>query len=311
MIGLERVFPGAEMRRRPSSYATSHVTEEVEIVRSGGRRLSLLLKHLGPGSLIPEARDTKPDFLHDPTRELYVYRHLLPALDLGTARLYATRRPAGDRSGWLLLERVSGVELWQIGDMASWKRVARWLATFHRRSAPLVTACGGAPLLRYDRDFLARWPGRAAAFHAERPARERAALARLSRSWQPLVERLSSIPKTILHGDFYPSNVLVDGPRVCPVDWELAAIGPGVVDLAALVSGFEAAERLSLVCAYHDAAGARRWWGGSEELGAAVDDARLYLCLQWLGWAPGWKPPTEHARNWLAEAIELEEERSW
>jgi hypothetical protein len=48
-------------------------------------------------------------------------------------------------------------------------------------------------------------------------------------------------PLTVIHGEFYASNVLIDdgidGIRVCPVDWERAAIGPALIDLAALTGG--------------------------------------------------------------------------
>lgn len=310
MIQLDTLFPGAELRRRPSSYATSHATEEID-VRIGGEYLSLLLKHLGPASLLREARQAKPHFLHDPARELYVYKHLLSGLDIGTARLYSGHWPGGGRNGWLLLEKVDGVELWQAGPMTTWEQVARWLARFHALGAPLVAVSRSAPLLRHDSGFFGRWPRRATAFQVGRPLPERAALASLIRRWPLLVERLLSVPRTIVHGDFHPSNVLVAGPRVCPVDWELAAIGPGVLDLAALVSGFDPAERQRLLRAYENAAGPGQWWTGHEELAMAVDAARLYLCVQWLGWAPGWKPPSEHARDWLGEAMTVVEERSW
>ena len=66
------------------------------------------------------------------------------------------------------------------------------------------------------------------------------------------------MPRTVIHGEFYASNVLVaEGPagtRVAPVDWELAAVAPGAVDLAALVSGdWPEADREEIVAAYRSA----------------------------------------------------------
>jgi aminoglycoside phosphotransferase (APT) family kinase protein len=41
---------------------------------------------------------------------------------------------------------------------------------------------------------------------------------------------------------------------VCPVDWEMAAVGPGLVDLAALsAGGWTAPEREALALAYYAA----------------------------------------------------------
>ena len=75
----------------------------------------------------------------------------------------------------------------------------------------------------------------------------------------------------------------------------MAGIGPGVLDLAALATAWEGADRARIVAAYAD------------ERGAPVDEedldaARLVLAVQWLGWAEGWEPPREHATDWLAEA---------
>lgn len=43
----------------------------------------------------------------------------------------------------------------------------------------------------------------------------------------------------------------------------------------------------------------------------ALDDCRLALCVQWLGWSPRWSPPAEHFQDWLALAVRLAEARGW
>src|SRR6185436_10288417 len=75
----------------------------------------------------------KPPFLHDPQREIAVYReviapHRLPA----PAFLGAVERPRRGRY-WLFLELVEGDPLWQRGDLAAWERVAAALAAIHAR----------------------------------------------------------------------------------------------------------------------------------------------------------------------------------
>jgi hypothetical protein len=55
--------------------------------------------------------------------------------------------------------------------------------------------------------------------------------------------------------------------------------------------------------AYFEAA--RRPGGSWDEWRADLDAARLLICVQWLGWAPGWTPPAEHRHDWLAEARQL------
>jgi thiamine kinase-like enzyme len=120
-------------------------------------------------------------------------------------------------------------------------------------------------------------------------------------------ERLLALPSVVIHGDLYPSNLLVDtGPPlvVWPVDWELIGRGPAVLDLASLVSGWVPGVRDAMVGAYVEAAGYPAWPNASS-FEEALDAARLHLCVQWLGAPATWAPPSSHAHDWMAEAQEL------
>ena len=117
-------------------------------------------------------------------------------------------------------------------------------------------------LLDYDPAYYRRWIERARSFAAapgQPPARLRA-VEWLAPRYEAASEELLALPRTIIHGEFYASNVLVAGdpadPRVAPVDWELAASAPGVVDLAALVSGgWSDEDREAIAAAYRTTAG--------------------------------------------------------
>jgi thiamine kinase-like enzyme len=105
--------------------------------------------------------------------------------------------------------------------------------------------------------------------------------------------------------------VVVDGAdvSVLPVDWEMAAVGPGAVDLAALVGGWAPAERERLEDAYRaEIAAAGHPLLDAGDLAEQVRRGRLHLALQWIGWAEGWQPPSEHAHDWLGTALTLSEE---
>jgi hypothetical protein len=262
---VDRMLRGA--RRRPHAYGTSHLLEEVEV--DGAR---FILKDLRRP---PEA---KPRFLHDPSREIEAYRTILRGSGLGTPQLAA----AAD--GLLLLEKVEGRALWQIGEIDVWQDVASWAADAHGR---LVRHVDSAFLLRYDAPWYAMWLERARALVGPLPPVEQV--------HGVAVERLLAEPATVIHGEFYPSNVLVSGARVCPVDWEMVAAGPGVVDLAALVTGWDEETAGLIVAAYGNV---------QADVMAA---ARLHLALRWLGWSPGWSPPPEHRRDWRTEALEAAE----
>jgi hypothetical protein len=267
-----------EIARRPYEYRTSHRIEEVEFVLADGKRLDLLFKDLRRSELGPTARLAKPDFLYDPRREVRAYA-LLANAGLGTPVCH----DAG--SHWLLLEKVRGIELWQVGDIGTWLETARWLARLHEHFASRAPSIDG--LLRYDPTYFRLWPARARRGHP--------AVARILNGYDRVVDLLSALPATFIHGEFYASNVMVAGDRIAPVDWEMAGVGPGILDLAALVSGWGEQERAAIAESYGDVSA------------EALDAAELHLALQWLGWAPEWTPPPEHARDWLAVALDAAE----
>ena len=306
------------LTRRPSRYATSATIEDIDAHLDDGRSLRLILKDMSRDALLETARRTKPTFLYDPRREIEVYRKILAKADLGTAIRYGSAADPRRRRYWLLLEKVPGLELYQVGELELWQEVARRLAEMHDRLARHVDDRSGpsaARLLLHDRDFYLLWLRRAERFVGEAGAsqRSRSALAWLASRYGAIVDRLLDLPVSVIHGEFYASNVLVErrpsGIRVCPVDWEMAAVGPGLVDLAALTSGkWEEADRAAVALTYRAGLTRRDSWPPEPEAFlAAVDHCRLHLCLQWLGWSAGWSPPAEHAQDWLAEALVLAE----
>jgi hypothetical protein len=318
---LERVLSEAldtpvrvsELQRRPSPYRTSFALDEVDATLDGDERLELMLKDLGWKGLTKAGRSAKPAFLYDPLREITVYRRLLGPADLGAPRYYGSLvDPERDRY-WLFMERVVGRELYQVGELERWEQAARWLAVMHSRfAADVEQLTEEACLVRHDRGYYRTWIDRALEFAggSGADARERRGLDWLAARYDGVVERLMTLPVTVIHGEFYASNVLLaDGGRVAPVDWEVAAEGPGLVDVAALTTGWDAPQRGALERAYEDGLRAS---GAPQALPAdpaeALDLCRLHLAVRWLGWAPSdWSPPKEHRRDWLGEALGLAE----
>ena len=306
----------ARFERQPFAYQTSAVIERVEVELDDGTRLALLVKDVSRAGLHHTASKTKPDFLHDPRREVEVYRRILPDGPPGTARYYATLSDAEEDRCWLLLEHVDGRELYQIGELPLWQAAARWLARLHCHWLHRVEELRErAPLLEYNGDLYRLWLSRALEFQSRRSERESAIWQRLSNGYGRIIEQLSALAPTFIHGEFYASNVLVstaamfDRVRVCPVDWEMAAIGPGLMDVAALTAGnWSDDNRRLLLAAYRDGIAE---CGGPQsslvELEHNLDVCRLHVAMQWLGWSADWTPPTEHSHDWLAEAIGLVE----
>jgi len=310
--GLERALStaglkiGKQMRRRPSAYRTSFPLEELDLTLEDGSELRLIFKQLAWAALDEEARLAKPEFLHDPLREPAVYASVLAPHRLGPRYYGAAIDPAAERY-WLFVERVEGRELYQVGDLKLWQAAARWLGGMHASLAGGLERHAARPrLIEYDEAYFRRWIERALDLAAGR-REPRMALERIAARYDRVIEGLLDLPKTFVHGEFYASNVLVAGggrtPRICPVDWEMAAHGPGLVDLAALVSGgWGEEDRKAIVSAY------RRGAVGISFSREDLDLARLHLAVQWLGWAPpSWTPPEGQRHDWLGEALALAE----
>jgi aminoglycoside/choline kinase family phosphotransferase len=264
---------GAEsLDRRPWPYRASLPMEELDL---HGRRL--LLKDLSSSHDL-----TRPPLAPDPRREIAVYRDVLAPLGVnGTPQVAAADEAA---ARWLVLELVDGTPLWQIGDLAVWQEAARWLARLHALPVP-----EGSALVRYD------------AAHLRKRLELTAATQRFAKR---VAERLAALPVRLVHGDFYPANILVEtGPRIRVVDWETCGTGPAVLDVAALISGrWSEQERDQILDAYLAASPAL--------LRLGVDDllyARLLLAAQWIGWHDRWRPPPEQRHDWHRELAELVE----
>ena len=119
------------------------------------------------------------------------------------------------------------------------------------------------------------------------------------------------MPKTFLHGEFYASNILVQEAnaklRVRPVDWEMAGYGPGLVDLAALVSGnWTDEQKTEISLAYYEALPVDvHQTTAQQEFLTTLDYCQLHLAVQWLGWFGRRRPFHAHAQDWLGEVLKL------
>ena len=305
---LFEIAPGAAVTRRPWIYATSSRIEEIEVIRPGGPTVRLVAKYLGRQAMTEAARHAKPETLHSAGRELAVYRDILAGAGLATPALIGGWDGDADGNGVMVLERVQGSPLAEIGDFAVWEAAARWLARMHAKFAAAPprnhpSVDGPTSLVRYDQDQLGTLGRRGLARAAEQRLGTAELLVALGGRHEYALRALASATRTLVHGDFYPSNIVVAGKRIAVVDWELAGVGPGVLDLAALAAGWSGEQRYELLRAYHQAAAAMEPRETFTALVRRVELASLHLALRWVGAAPAWEAPEEHRRDWFADAV--------
>ena len=296
--------------RRPSAYRSSFFVDEIDVTMDDGTIVGLIAKATHCEAMAPEAREAKPSFLWDAARERVTYESILQGLDLNTPS-YLGSYVDGTGVEYLLLERIAGIPLWQYGDFEAWREAARWLARLHTRVgvSAAVTGGAGAHLMRYDRAYYERWMRRASTFHQAAPDD----LASLEERHSQVVEWLLAQPPAFIHGEFYAGNILVetaDVPStflVRPVDWEMAALGPALVDLACLLAGgWTDEERADAVDVYFAECAA----GGAHipermHYLKTLDCCLIHLSVRNLGWSRDWSPPPDRSHDWLQEALRL------
>jgi aminoglycoside phosphotransferase (APT) family kinase protein len=274
--GLMTLKPGpfgrivAVLGRAPNPYRTTFPTEIVRCVFDDRVERRLFVKHYIPG-------------IHDGfgywgggPYEALMYEILSP-LDLGTPIYVGSLANQEKGDAFLVVEFVDGLRI-NLSSPSRMVDAARWLARFHRDATSEARERPG--VRAYDSLFYRSWSQRALEF---------VRLARDGSDWiEPVVRHFESesIPRLLgaepvfIHGEFYPNNVLVDADRICVVDWQSGAFGPGEIDLASLTEGWPP----DVVDACHQAYVRERWPGDAPvAFDAVVDAAYLYWSMRWLG----------------------------
>ena len=303
------------MRVTRSAYASSATLLNVHFTLASGERIHVVYKVDGRNFQIPAARGVTPKVISDAGREALMYRSVLAQDFVADApRLLSSGRVRGG-GRWLLMEWAGRVDLSQVGSRAVWCQAATQLARMHVWGESRVESLPRESLVRWHDPHLNMW-------WAHRARRSQAEFCRMGgvtndpleplwRRYRAVAGRLAAMPRTLVHGDFNASNLLVTGPiagkRVRIIDWETAGIGPGLLDLASLISGRLPRGHIgAIVAAYRsNLAGSALGALSADRFDEALMWCRLALAVRWLGWSPGWSPPPAHAHDWRSEALML------
>ena len=193
--------------------------------------------------------------------------------------------------GQFFLERLNAIPRWQVGSWGRWDDATRWLSNLHD-IAPLPDE---SPIVRYDVGFYEQWFERAT-------SGARGGLDELEPAYRSAMKLLAEAPPSLIHGEYYPSNVLVrahEEQSICPIDFELFGVGSAALDLAALVTGLPERVARRVVSTYLRA---RSVPPDPARLDLLLLCARFHLAIRWLGWSSNWTPPRQHATDWAREA---------
>jgi hypothetical protein len=274
--------------RKPSPYTSTFPSEVVTCRTAGGATLRLFCKHAAGRD--HHAHGHRGGIAY----EAQVYRKVLTPLGVTVPHFYGGYSDGSGDGGLLVLEYLDE-SLWvnKSSDPTAMVKAARWLGAFHAAGQGyLGPARDGVEsfLNSYDRAYYRGWAHRtsqfAGAWHDRFPW--------LSNLWERAEGALAPLlesPPTIIHGEFYPLNVLYHRGAIYPIDWESAAVAAGEIDLATLTEGWPPEVARSCEVEYRRT----RWPDGPPaDLERRLTAARLYLLLRWLGDRPEW---TNHERT--------------
>lgn len=269
--------PLVGLRRQSCDYVTSFPCEIVRARFEDGSKLTLFCKYA--------PRDSHSSYGQrgGVAYEAEVYRGVLHPSGLSTPAFYGSYVETETRTTWLFLEYVNrSMAVNKVDGLTAMKKAVRWIARFHAAQQARLQGNLQLNLSRYDAGYYLGWAQRTAEF--ARHWRRR--LPWLVTACQRLGTELATLagrPQTVIHGEYYPHNVLVQRGVIRPVDWETAAIATGEIDLATLTEEWPQGITRHLELEYRRA----RWPEGSPaDFERALDLARAYVQLRWLGDEP-------------------------
>jgi hypothetical protein len=269
------------IERSPDERGSSFPSEIITVRLASGETLTLRCKYSRHARRDLPGWHTANGHRHGVAYEARVYHQVLEPLGMATPRLWGTY-VGKHGAAWLAIEYLDGSARinsvpWEL------KSAARWIAEFHTRTERWLTDAASRFLSTYGQEYYRGWARRTLA-HARRYCRECPWRESLDEMFERAIVALLEPPRTIIHGEYYPANVLWRRHAVHPVDWESAAIAAGEIDLASLIDEWPPDTIEECEAAYCRT----RWPGGFDEglFGRRLSAARLYLILRWAG-VPG------------------------
>jgi hypothetical protein len=259
--------------RSTNSYTTSFPTEIATCRVEDGSVVKLLCKYDSNKS------DGSYGHRHGVRYEAAVYAELLPRLGATAPRFVGWCEDPASGSAWLALEYLDdAMSAGKVDGAWAMASAARWIGEF-QAAGDRVVASGRPPfLMRYDADYFLGWSRRAAE-NLRSAGHEPAWLGTLRSGFEESVDLLLG-SSTVIHGEYYPHNVLVAAGAVRPIDWESVALGAGEIDLASLTERWPAD---SVAICRREYARAR--WQGvpPDDFDRRLGLASAYFHLRWLG----------------------------
>ena len=258
--------------RRRNEYTSSSQSEIVTVRQPSGACRELLVKYART------APDPEPRCRQGIEYCDRVYRHLVARLPISHLTAWGMILVGDPPVAGLVIDHLSPcLRVSEAPEESGIIAAAEWCGLFHRFGETVRQDESLQFLVRYDRTHYRAWAARAVAIAAAAGGTPDW-LTRLCAAFEEQCELLADVRVTTIHGEFGPQNVLWQEGVIYPIDWESAAIGPGEIDLAALLFNWPNNIVDRCITTYWQARGEAR----PDSFAAAWDAATLFTALRWL-----------------------------
>jgi Ser/Thr protein kinase RdoA (MazF antagonist) len=268
-----------------------------------GKREKLFVKYLGS-----EQSDHPDKQCRD--REIQVYEQFLKYGNLPVVGYRGFRWNSQTSRHELFVEYVDDWSL-KYHELEHWFTAAGELAKLHIHfAAKNKQLIASKFLLRIDAGYLRDWSGRALTTVNGRNGELGSEFGRILARCQPAIEVIAKQPLTLVHNDLSPKNVLAvtscKPARICFIDWEMAGIGCGLLDLVHLKYGLKPADDERMRATYSAAmAGTGLLPSDPQNLRRLFLACELHQTVYRLAFSDAWNLPTETVKQWVTEAGQL------
>ncbi len=218
-----------------------------------------------------------------------VYDEVLRNIPLSTAKYYGSCKDTENNEVWLVIEYLEGCisikdskELDPAAKLDLFAKAATWIGNLHR----LQESNAPSFIKKYNASYYNLW---VEAIHSDgqRLKKHFLWLQNVCDYFQKNLYLLTDSTQTLIHGEFYPGNVLFKNNLIYPIDWESAAYGPGEIDLATLIHGWDETRMKIAIENYCSS----RWLDANfskKEFEQRLLHARIYSYLRWIGEWPSY-----------------------
>lgn len=259
------------LRSERSEYCSTAFSRILTCRLLDGSERRLMLKRGGP------KRDASFGHRGGVPYETEIYRRILQPLGVSVPEFAGAETDSLTGETALILGFVEDAVRLDCVEIESVVAAARWIGNFHRINESR-TGQFAAVVNRYDAAYYLQWAQRALELNGG--VGSTPWLPAVCARFPELAAEMLAAPATLIHGEYYPHNILAVGESIVPLDWESAAIGMGEIDLASMVEGWPDEDCRACRAAYQQA----RWPAGVPDgYERRFTLACIYWMFRWLG----------------------------